>query len=160
MAELIALLGAPGAGKSTWAERTGLLTVSLDERLQELPAAAVPRVISARLKKVRAALESGRSVVFDSCLTQPSMRRRVLRVAREANANARLVYFNVPLAVCLERQWLRDRQVPEEKIRVLHSRAIVAWRKSTSEGWDNRDVVKEEGVLHSHSGSRRTSRVW
>lgn len=145
MATLFALLGAPGAGKSTHAESisasTAAAIVSLDAMRRD-PEAVTYHVLSARLRQAELLLRQGRSVVFDSCLTNPRTRQRVLGMASRTGARTQLTYIDTPLADCLGVQGLRRNPVPASVVQRIHRDATVAWEQSASEGWHQRELVQ------------------
>jgi len=61
---------------------------------------------------VRARLKFDRLTVVDSTALSADSRKRLLKIAGEFDAPAVLIFFRVPLAVCLERNRRRPRRVP------------------------------------------------
>jgi len=130
------LIGLPGSGKSTWAEqfaagRSPLRLVSTDrirahlygdEAIQGHWLQIWQRVESQFAQGVaetRRAEADG--ILYDATNTRRRQRRDVLQTARAAGCTRLLaVWFDVPIAVCLQRNRQRSRQVPEE---ILHSMA-------------------------------------
>ncbi len=145
MSVLIALMGAPGAGKSTLAKDLPGEVVSLDDFPHGSQYSAA--MLSQKLRKVNRLLGEGQDVVFDSCLTQASLRKRLLDIAAQNCAEARLLYVFRPLAACLRVQASRrEGRVTAAKVADLHARADEAYRlRVRAEAWD----LVEEVVLEA-----------
>jgi predicted kinase len=121
----VVLVGPAGAGKSTFARArfgpTEVLSsdfcralVADDEGDQSASADAfaVLRAIATRR------LRRGRVTVIDATNVKRTHRRPLLRLAERSQRPAIAIVFDLPLALCLERNRLRaDRQVDEETIR-------------------------------------------
>lgn len=132
-APLILLIGLPGSGKSTWAARfradnPRYLLVSTDALRAEIYGdeaiqgswTVLWSVVQQRWRHGLVGIQQGslQGVIYDATNVRRRYRRQVLRAARESGFAPLLAYwFDVPLDVCLARNRLRSRQVPEE---VLH----------------------------------------
>lgn len=132
-APLILLIGLPGSGKSTWAARfrtdnPGYLLVSTDSLRAEIYGdeaiqgswPTVWSVVQQRWRYGLVGIQQGslKGVIYDATNVRRRYRRQVLTAARESGFAPLLAYwFDVPLDVCLTRNSLRSRQVPEA---VLH----------------------------------------
>ena len=140
---LVVLVGASGAGKSTWAaERYRAAEIVSSDALRavvgsgehDLDASVdafslLEQVVAARLKRRL-------TTVVDTLGTDASRRSGWLAAARSAGLPAVLVVVDTPPAVCRSRNAARNRPVPA---RVLTSQlaAIDAVREQVeSEGWD------------------------
>lgn len=122
--ELIACLGLPGSGKTTWARQQlaaaplgTLMRVNRDDlRRMTLPAdyrkpeRKIEHWVSLTIDLiVNRLLSSGISVIADNTNLAPEHLRRVLTVAQQAGATWRVVDFtDVPLETCIARDALRD----------------------------------------------------
>jgi protein phosphatase len=106
---LVVLVGVSGSGKSRFANRTFLPTevlssdrframLSDDEADQSVSAAAFDLLYLVARRR----LAAGRLSVVDATSVTPESRARLLAIAREADAPAVAVVFDVPLSVCLE----------------------------------------------------------
>jgi protein phosphatase len=111
---LVALVGASGSGKSTFAKThfkaTEVLSsdffrglVSDDETDQNATSAAFDSLYYI----VRKRLEAGRLTVIDATNVQRKARNEVLRLAQEQNVLAAAIVFDMPQALCIERNRAR-----------------------------------------------------
>lgn len=114
MSHLIALMGAPGAGKSTWAMGQDVPVVSTDAIRH---GADMRMVYRHAMAEVEYRLGRGHDVVFDATLANPVTREHLLDIAERLDARTTLRVFWTPLSVCLERQTERDIPVPDERVR-------------------------------------------
>lgn len=131
--KVVVAVGLPGAGKSTYFARKGIVPLSSD-LIRELlyDNAADQRhpewVFSALRELLRRRLAAGaRTTYIDATNLTRYFRRSFVRIAQEFGCAAEALYFDVPLEVCLERNRRRAalpagpsrdaRVVPEEAIR-------------------------------------------
>jgi protein phosphatase len=107
---VVALIGASGSGKSTFARRhfkpTEVLSsdyfrglVSDDETSQGASAAAFDSLYYIANKR----LDAGKLTVIDATNVQASARRQVLRLAANQNCFAAAIVFDTPADICIER---------------------------------------------------------
>jgi predicted kinase len=127
------LLGAQGAGKSTWAQahagRLGAALLASDEVRNDLerrgagdPADGdqVFAIVEAELDRL---LAEGRDVLVDATHARRKWRRDEIAIARRRGARVVGVWFDASLAECLARNAARpgggwgDRAVPEDYLR-------------------------------------------
>ncbi len=154
---LVALVGASGCGKSTWAARHFLPTEVLSsDRCRawvaddETDQSATPDAFEVLHFLARKRLERGKLVVVDATNVQADARRQLVELARSQNVLAVAVAFNVPERVCQDRNALRtDRQVPPHAIarqsRDLHR----SLRGLKDEGFRYVSVLNPEQMAHS-----------
>ncbi|MDR0669492.1 MAG: AAA family ATPase, partial [Treponema sp.] len=111
---LVALVGASGSGKSTFAKNhfkpTQVLSsdffrglVSDDETDQGATNAAFDSLYYVAAKR----LDAGRLTVIDATNVQKKARDQVLRFAREQNVLAAAIVFDMPQSLCIERNKAR-----------------------------------------------------
>jgi protein phosphatase len=112
---LVALVGASGSGKSTFARKyfksTEVLSsdffrglVSDDETNQEASAAAFDSLYYIANKR----LEAGKLTVIDATNLKESARKEVLRLAKAQNCFAAAIVFDLPADICCERNSRRE----------------------------------------------------
>lgn len=136
--KVVVAIGLPGAGKSTYFARRGILPLSSD-LIRELlyDNAAEQRhpewVFSTLRELLRRRLAAGAQTTYiDATNLTRFFRRSFLRIAQEFGCAVEALYFDVPLEVCLERNRRREnlpagpsrdaRVVPEEVIRRMARR--------------------------------------
>ena len=135
---LTIICGVPGSGKSTYVKRVaGPMTtiVCPDSIRKELTGSESDQslndeVFRVAYKRTADALGQGRHVIFDATNLTKKTRKTLIDIAWKTHCKA--VYFDVPLAVCLERNAKRDRHVPEEVIRRMFTKYE---HPTTSEGF-------------------------
>ncbi len=129
MSKLITLISCPAGGKSTWAnnyiqdslnyETIVISTDSIRGEVtgKESDCTQEKIVWEIAYTRLHEALSGGNDVIFDACSQTKKARSKLIKIARETGAKVEAIYFNTPLSVCLERNKLRERFVPEEIIK-------------------------------------------
>lgn len=134
------LIGAPGAGKSTWAARhfPADAIVSSDRMRQlvsgdESNQAATPAAMRVLTAIVEGRLEHRQTVVVDATNARPDQRQDLIDAGWRYNCPPIAVVFDVPLAVCLDRNQQRPqpRRVPEPFVRTTHARVAAEFPHAT-----------------------------
>lgn len=122
------LVGLPAAGKSTWLARRGVTALSSDAMRLLLRDNEADQTIHAqvfallrRLLQMRLELGAAASYIDATNLTRRE-RRQWIKLADWYGAECVAVYFDTPLAVCLERNAGRARVVPGEAMERLAKR--------------------------------------
>jgi protein phosphatase len=112
---LIVLVGPPGSGKTTWAERNGrgAVHVSQDGLIDAITPSGFdhayrPVYGAAEDAAARAGLRAGHTVIVDRTNRTRLHRGRWLRIAREASCFAVAVVMTAPEWLCRERNAKRD----------------------------------------------------
>ena len=144
--DLFIPIGLPASGKSTWSIKAKHHIICPDDYRQtvyksERPTnglmpeleAEVWRWAYARLHEQQL---DHQHRIFDAVNLSPSRRQRLRNIAPRHNHVA--VFFDVPLALCLERNRERKYPVPEDVIRDMHSRLEPPNNK---EDWDDVWIV-------------------
>ena len=133
MTELVINRGIPGSGKSTYAHAwVNSLANRVRSNRDDIRKAGYgvffgPPIDENVVTKIqhagiRAALAAGVSVIVDDCNIEYKYIKELARIGYEYDARVRIELHDVPLNVALERNSKRDRVVPEEVIRKMHSR--------------------------------------
>ena len=125
---LVVLVGLPGSGKSTWAERQSFSVLSSDAirlLLADDPTIqTIHRRVFATVRYLaRQRMELRRPVTcIDATSLTKRERRQWIRLAEDAGCDAEAIFFNTPLEICLERNSRRDRVVPADVVRDMARR--------------------------------------
>jgi predicted kinase len=141
---IVVLVGLPGSGKSSYAERMGA-TLSSDLIRQLLADDPTDQTIHARVFNViryllRHRLAIRRPVTYvDATHLAPAEREPYIQIARGYGCEVEAVFFDVPLEVCMERNRGRERVVPEEAMRMMAEKLVPP---AVEEGFDRVTVVR------------------
>lgn len=141
---IVVLVGLPGSGKSSFLQRLGVAGLSSDA-IRVLLADDVTiqtihdRVFQTLRYLLRQRLALGRPVTYiDATNLRPDERRPYIGIGRSYGCSVEAVFFDVPLAVCRERNARRSRVVPEEAMLAMAERLVPP---TTEEGFDRVEVV-------------------
>lgn len=148
---LILLIGLPGSGKTTWAK--GFVTqfsayqlVSTDAIRQQLYGdeaiqgdwLVIWRTVLEQWQAGIRAIHQGdcQGVIYDATNARRRYRRDILVTARQLGFTTLIgCWFDTPLAICLQRNRQRPRQVPEAILYRMH-RQLVGACPDRQEGLD------------------------
>lgn len=126
MSKLIMMVGLPGSGKSTYAEKIAkefnATVFSSDALRKELYGSEAVQdhneeVFDILMKRMSIALERGENVVFDAMNINSKNRRHTLRMIDRYHCEKYAMVVATPYEVCLERNAKRERNVPEWAIK-------------------------------------------
>ena len=82
-------------------------------------------------------------------------RKQWIKMAKSFGYEVQAVFFDVPLAVCLERNAKRDRQVSDE---VMHKMAERLKPPTFKEGFEKITVVRRQGPSRHAAGNHQRRR--
>ncbi len=146
---VVLTIGLPGSGKTTWYKRRGVSPLSsdmlrtilfddiTDQRYQGLVFSTLRSLLRARL------IAKMPWNYVDATNLSPHERRQWIKMAKSFGYEVQAVFFDVPLAICLERNSKRDRQVTDE---VMHQMAGRLRPPAFKEGFDKITVVRVKGA--------------
>jgi predicted kinase len=143
---IVVLVGLPGSGKSSYIDKVGGPALSSDAIRGLLADDPTDQTIHARVfatlrHMLRQRLALGRPLTYiDATNLTPRERRAYVRTGELYGATVEAVFFDVPLAVCLERNRSRPRVVPDDAV----ERMAAKLRPPTvEEGFGKVTVIKE-----------------
>lgn len=150
---VVLAIGLPGSGKTTWFKRRGVQPLSSDmlrtilfdditeQRYQGLVFSTLRSLLRARL------IAKMPWNYVDATNLSPHERRQWIKMAKSFGYEVQAVFFDVPLAVCLERNSRRERVVNDE---VMHKMAERLRPPSFKEGFSKITVVRVKGAPASN----------
>lgn len=130
MLKLIATVGLPGSGKSTWARRQPAWRVNRDDLRAMMRRQWVhgdrddeDALTEIQHDAIRVLLRRGRDVVVDDTNLRPEVLDALRDIAEQHGAQFVIEdFWHVPLRVCLERDAARPQPVGEKVIRGMWER--------------------------------------
>lgn len=138
------LMGAPGAGKSTWVlnNKTG------EEHIFNTEAVRINRELDVagymayqRVKAIKA-VESGKDLIADGTHTIGTHRKVWLSLAARLGLETRLIVFDTPLVTLLGVQVTREYPAPNRVVIDHHRRMQMAKHTILREEWGYIETIK------------------
>ena len=117
---VVLAIGLPGSGKSSWFKRHSIIPLSSDlvrgllfddpteQRFQDLVFSTLRAMLRARM------IASRPWNYIDATNLSPKERHSWIKMAKDFGYEAHAVFFDVPTEVCMERNRMRSRNVPDE----------------------------------------------
>ncbi len=146
---VVLAIGLPGSGKTTWFKRRGVTPLSSDmlrsilfdditeQRYQGLVFSTLRSLLRARL------IAKMPWNYVDATNLSAHERRQWIKMARSFGYEAQAVFFDVPLAVCMERNSRRERTVSDDIMRKMAERLRPP---SFKEGFSKITIVRVKGA--------------
>lgn len=137
------LMGAPGAGKTTWVKANAVDELVLSSEAVRVNRADIDSAAfmnSMRIKGQKAVI-SGQDIIVDATNTITAHRLYWLKVGKANQVESRLIAFNTPLEHLLAAQRLREYPAPDNVVKDHFRRFQRSLSMIRFEGWDDIKVT-------------------
>jgi predicted kinase len=137
--KIVIAVGLPGSGKSTYFKHRGWNAISSDEIRRLIADDPEDQTFHARVFAtirylIRQRLATGRPVTYvDATHLTRWERRPYIQLARRYGCKIEVLFFDVPVETCIERNKSRERVVPSQVIREMSRKLQVP---TLEEGFD------------------------
>ena len=129
-ARVVILVGLPGSGKSFYLDKLHANAVSSDDVRRQLldnesDQTANGAVFATVRYMLRKRIELKRPITFvDATNVTRRVRKPFIRIAKEGGCRVEAIWFDVPLAICRERNAARHRVVPDFVLEHMAARLV------------------------------------
>jgi predicted kinase len=127
---IVVLIGLPGSGKSSYLERLGATGLSSDAIRKLLADDETDQTIHDRVFQtlrylLRHRLGLRRPVTYiDATNLTPDERRPYVAIGQSYGCDVEAVWFDIPVAICRERNARRGRVVPEDALNRMAGKLV------------------------------------
>ena len=137
------LMGAPGAGKTTWVRNNAQNEVILSSeavRIYKTDLDIGSFMDGLRVKGFKAVKE-GKSIIVDATNTIQAHRLYWLKVSKLTRMPNRLIVFNTPLTHLLQAQTIREFPAADTIVKEHYRRLNRSLNTIKIEGWDEIEII-------------------
>ena len=135
-------MGAPGAGKSTYAKSTGAHVVTTDAGRARGQSAG--EILHSAYREINTALAAGKNVVFDTTGANPAVRKAAASIAAKHGAQLAARVIDTPVGACLQAQQGRAKPVAAADVRRIHDAVRKQAAGLKGEGFRDVSVVRRK----------------
>lgn len=141
--QITVLMGAPGAGKSTWVKNNrGAEYIYTTEGVRIDRDLDVSEYMYNQRRLAIKAVEAGSCLIADGTHTIHTHRAVWLNLAKRLGLSTRLIVFVTPLAELLAVQEARIHPAKNSVVRTHHHRMSNAMQLIKKEGWDHIEIIR------------------
>ena len=141
--QITVLMGAPGAGKSTWVRiNHGAEHIYTTEGVRIDRDLDVSEYMYNQRRLAIKAVEAGLCLIADGTHTIHTHRAVWLNLAKRLGLSTRLIAFVTPLPTLLAVQKARIHPAKNSVVRTHHHRMARALQLINKEGWDHIEIIK------------------